>query len=76
VICFKPFDSERCRELDLTEFVEVDCVDDFSEVFTEDDFFSVEELTLEDWEEDSSTFELLRLAEEVTTLNFAFELLI
>jgi len=65
VTCFKPLDSERSSWLDLIEFVEaveVDCDVTFSDVF-----FSAEEITFEDWEDDSSTFELLR---------FAFELLI
>ena len=63
--CFKPLDSERSSWLDLIEFVEAveaDCEVTFSDVF-----FSAEEITFEDWEDDSSTFELLR---------FAFELLI
>ena len=58
-------DSERCSWLDLIELVEaeeVDCDETFSDVF-----FSVDEITFVDWEEDSSTFELLI---------FAFELLI
>jgi len=58
-------DSERCSWLDLIELVEaeeVDCDETFSDVFS-----SVDEITFVDWEEDSSTFELLI---------FAFELLI
>jgi len=79
VTCFKPFDSERCSELDLTELVEtaeVDCDDDFSDVFAEVDLFSEDEFTLEDWDTDSSIVELLIVAEAATTLDFALELLV
>lgn len=74
VTCLTPFDSERCSELDRTELVapiEVDCDDIFSDAFTDVDFLSLDEFTLEDWDADSSITELLIVVEEATTLDFA-----
>jgi len=79
VTCLTPFDSERCSELERTELdepVEVDCDDTFSDAFTDVDFLSVNEFTLEDWDADSSSTELLIFVEEATTLDFDFAWLV
>jgi len=77
VICFTPFDSERCSEFDLPELVataELDCEAVFDDV-TEDDFCSTD-VTWEDSDNDSSVIELLTAVEEATVLDFAFAALV
>ena len=77
VICFTPFDSERCSELDLAELVaaaELACDDVFVDAFKFTLDCSVDEFTLQDC--DSSVVELLVVVEDATTLDFAFKMLV
>jgi len=80
VICFTPFDSERCNELDLTELVatELDCDDVFADAlkFTEDDFCSSEEFTLQECVADSSVELLMLVTEEAMAFDFALTVLV
>jgi len=80
VICFTPFDSERCNELDLTELVatELDCDDVFADAlkFTEDDFCSSEEFTLQECVSDSSVELLMLVTEEAMAFDFALTVLV